>query len=134
MLFCLVGDPHKMEALLVVDQEEIEYLKQGQAVEVKLDELPAETLTGEIAEIGAEPLTVSPRHLSNKAGGELATKTDESGVERPLNTSYQVRVPLDDPEDLLRIGLRGRGRIRTEPQTLGHRLWRYITQTFNFRL
>jgi putative peptide zinc metalloprotease protein len=134
VLFCLVGDPHKMEALLVVDQEEIEYLKPGQAVEVKLDELPAETLTGEIAEIGAEPLTVSPRHLSNKAGGELATKTDESGVERPLNTSYQVRVPLDDPEDLLRIGLRGRGRIRTEPQTLGHRLWRYITQTFNFRL
>lgn len=134
VLFCLVGDPHKMEALLVVDQEEIEYLKQGQAVEVKLDELPAETLAGEIAEIGAEPLTVSPRHLSNKAGGELATKTDESGVERPLNTSYQVRVPLDDPEDLLRIGLRGRGRIHTQPQTLGHRLWRYITQTFNFRL
>ncbi len=134
VLFCLVGDPHKMEALLVVDQEDIEYLRKGQTAEVKLDELPAETLSGEIAEIGAEPLTVSPRHLSNKAGGELATKTDESGVERPLNTSYQVRVPLDDPEDLLRIGLRGRSRIQTEPQTLGHRLWRYITQTFNFRL
>ncbi|HVX64121.1 MAG TPA: hemolysin D [Pirellulales bacterium] len=134
VLFCLVGDPHKMEALLVVDQEDIEYLKKGQLVDVKLDQLPAETLHGEIVEIAAEPLSVSPRHLSNKAGGELATKTDDSGVERPLNTSYQVRVPIDDPENLLRIGLRGRGRIHSRPQTLGHRLWRYITQTFNFRL
>ena len=134
VLFCLVGDPHKMEALLVVDQEDIEYLKKGQLVDVKLDQLPAETLQGEIVEIAAEPLAVSPRHLSNKAGGELATKTDDSGVERPLNTSYQVRVPIDDPENLLRIGLRGRGRIHGRPQTLGHRLWRYITQTFNFRL
>lgn len=134
VLFCLVGDPHKMEALLVVDQEDIEYLKEGQLVDVKLDELPAETLRGEIVEIAAEPLAVSPRHLSNKAGGELATKTDESGVERPLNTSYQVRVPLEDPENVLRIGLRGRGRIHSLPQTLGHRIWRYVTQTFNFRL
>lgn len=134
VLFCLVGDPQKMEALLVVDQEDIEYLKVGQTVDVKLDELPAETLHGEISEVAHEPLTVSPRSLSNKSGGELATKTDEGGVERPLNTSYQVRVPLDDPEGLLRIGLRGRGRIHTASQTLGHRIWRYVAQTFNFRL
>jgi hypothetical protein len=123
-----------MEALLVVDQEDIEYLKLDQSVDIKLDELPGETLHGRIAEIAAEPLTVSPRSLSNKAGGELATKTDEGGVERPLNTSYQVRVPIDDPEGLLRISLRGRGRVHAVAQTLGHRLWRYVTQTFNFRL
>jgi putative peptide zinc metalloprotease protein len=134
VLFCMVGDPQKMEALLVVDQEDIEYLKLEQLVDIKLDELPGETLHGRIAEIAAEPLTVSPRSLSNKAGGELATKTDEGGVERPLNTSYQVRVPIDDPEGLLRISLRGRGRVHTVAQTLGHRLWRYVTQTFNFRL
>ncbi|HXT57221.1 MAG TPA: hemolysin D [Pirellulales bacterium] len=134
VLFCMVGDPQKMEALLVVDQEDIEYLKLEQLVDIKLDELPGETLHGRIAEIAAEPLTVSPRSLSNKAGGELATKTDEGGVERPLNTSYQVRVPIDDPEGLLRISLRGRGRVHTVARTLGHRLWRYVTQTFNFRL
>ncbi|HEV7221080.1 MAG TPA: hemolysin D, partial [Pirellulales bacterium] len=134
VLFCMVGDPRKMEALLVVDQEDIEYLKLDQSVDIKLDELPGETLHGRIAEIAAEPLTVSPRSLSNKAGGELATKTDEGGVERPLNTSYQVRVPIDDPEGLLRISLRGRGRVHAVAQTLGHRLWRYVTQTFNFRL
>lgn len=134
VLFCLIGDPQKMEALLVVDQEDIEYLQLGQTVDIKLDEAPGETLHGEISEIAHEPLTVSPRSLSNKSGGELATKTDEGGVERPLSTSYQVRVPVEDPEGLLRIGLRGRGRVHSAPQTLGHRVWRYIAQTFNFRL
>ncbi|HUY35512.1 MAG TPA: hemolysin D [Pirellulales bacterium] len=134
VMFCQVGDPSKMEALMVVDQDDIEYLATDQKVDVKLDELPSDTLRGTVAEVAKEPLRVSPRHISNKAGGELATKTDESGVERPLNTSYQVRVPLDDPDGLLRIGLRGRGRVHTRPQTLAHRLWRYVEQTFNFRL
>jgi putative peptide zinc metalloprotease protein len=134
VMFCQVGDPTEMEALMVVDQDDVEYLAAKQVVDVKLDELPTDTLTGEIAEIAKEPLRVSPRHISNKAGGELATKTDEAGVERPMSTSYQVRVPLKDPEGLLRIGLRGRGRVHALPQTLAHRLWRYVTQTFHFRL
>ena len=134
VMFCQVGDPSKMEALMVVDQDDVEYLATDQEVDIKLDELPGDTLQGMIAEIAKEPLRVSPRHISNKAGGELATKTDESGVERPMNTSYQVRVPLDDPDGLLRIGLRGRGRVHTRPRTFAHRLWRYVTQTFNFRL
>ena len=134
VFFCQVGDPRRMEANLVVDQADVEYLRLGQQVDIKLDEAPFDLLCGEITEIANEPLRVSPKSLSNKAGGELATKTDESGVERPQSISYQVRVPLDDPEGMLRIGLKGRARIHTAPRTLGHRFWRYVTQTFNFRL
>ena len=134
VFFCQVGDPRRMEANLVVDQADVEYLKLGQQVDIKLDEAPFDLLRGEITEVANEPLLVCPKPLSNKAGGELATKTDESGVERPQAISYQVRVPLDDPEGMLRIGLKGRARIHTAPRTLGHRLWRYVTQTFNFRL
>lgn len=134
VFFCQVGDPRRMEANLVVDQADVQYLRIGQEVDIKLDEAPFDLLRGEITEIANEPLRVSPKSLSNKAGGELATKTDESGVERPQAISYQVRVPLDDPEGLLKIGLKGRARIHTAPRTLGHRLWRYVTQTFNFRL
>jgi putative peptide zinc metalloprotease protein len=133
-LFVLIGDPRKMEAKLVIDQADVEFVAEGQRVDIKLDELPGETLEGEITEISPEPLKVSPKNLSNKSGGELATKTDESGMERPLSTSYQVTVPLDDPEGLLRIGLVGRGRVHAIPQTLGQRRGRYLSQTFNFRL
>jgi len=133
-LFCKVGDPAKMGAVLVIDQADIEFVRKGLTADIKLEELPGDTLTGQIDKIGLDDLKVSPRHSSNKAGGDLATKTDESGVERPLNVSYQARVPLDDPDGLLRIGLRGQAKIYAGHLTLGQRLWRYIAQTFNFRL
>jgi putative peptide zinc metalloprotease protein len=138
--FCQIGDPEKMEAQLVVEQGDIEYVRMafnkdlGPLVDVKLDELPFRNLNGRVTEVADEPLRVVLPHLGNKQGGEVATKTDESGVERPQTTSYLVRVPLDDAEGLLRIGYKGRARVHTRPRTLGHRLWRYVTQTFNFRL
>ena len=91
-------------------------------------------LRKDLQEISIPDLRISPRQLSNKSGGELSTKTDESGVERPMSISYQARVPLDDPEGVLRIGLRGRAKISAQWQTIGWRVWRYLTHTFNFRL
>ena len=35
---------------------------------------------------------------------------------------------------LLRIGLVGQAKITTAPRTLGSRLWRYLSRTFNFEL
>lgn len=134
VLLCKVGNPREMEALLVIDQADVEFLKLGQKVDVKLDELDGQILAGTITEIASESLKVAPKQLSNKGGGDLATKTDEAGVQRPLSTSYQARVPLDDPRGLLRAGLRGRGRIHAPAQSLGQRIWRYVSRTFNFRL
>ena len=136
-LFCQIGDPELMEAILVVDQADIDFIKEGQRVEIKLDELPHDLFEGQVVEIAKIDLKVSSRRLSTKGGGELATKTDPSGIERPMSTSYQVRVPLDDPGHLLRLGLRGQGKVHMgveDWQTLGQRFWRFITQTFNFRL
>lgn len=134
-LFCEVGDPRSLEALVVIEQSDIEFLRPHQTVDIKLDELPFNTLRSEVQEIATENLKVSPRHLSNKAQGELPTKTDEAGVERPITTSYQVRVfPLDDSSGLLRTGLRGRAKIYAPWESLGTRLWRWFSQTFHFRL
>jgi putative peptide zinc metalloprotease protein len=133
-LFCQVGDPQKMKATLVVDQADIDYVRAGQKVRIQLDELPGERLRGAIESIGFEPIKISPKQLSNKAGGELATKTDEAGVERPLSTSYQASVPLDDTEGILRSGLRGRAKIAAGYQTIAQRAWRYFVKTFHFRL
>ena len=91
-------------------------------------------MEGAIDEIAADELEVSPRNLSAKVGGELPTETDDTGAERPLNPSYQARVFLDDPDGLLRPGLRGTAKILTEPQSLGRRAWRLISETFNFKL
>lgn len=134
VLFCQVGDPRKLEAILVVDQADIPFVQVGQKVEIKLDELPHDVFTGQITEVSPDALKISSKRLSTKSGGELPTKTDEAGVERPMSPSYQVCVPIDDPDGMMRLGLRGRAKIYADWQTLGQRTWRLITRTFNFHL
>jgi len=134
VLFCQIGDPRKMQAVLVIDQDDIELIRENDAVDIKLDELPNRTFSSRIEEIANLDLKVTPRQLSNKTGGELITKTDESGEERPQSTSYQARAPLDNADGLMYIGLRGRAKIHVRWQTLAGRGWRYFTRTFNFKL
>ncbi len=125
-----------LEAVLVIDQADRPFVREGQAVDLKLDSHPLDTLHGSIVgELSMEDLRVVSRRMSAKAQGELATKTDPvTGVERPMSTSYQAHVPLDNPDGSLLMGFRGRARIHSEWQTLGKRCWRFLTRTFNFRL
>ena len=130
---CQIGDPRKMEAVLVVEQDDIEFIQIDQEVAIKLDALPGATFETRITDISLKPLEFTPKQLSNKSGGEVVTKTDPSGAERPQNTSYSVLAPLPD-NDLLTIGMRGRCKIHARWQTIGERTWRMITRTFNFKL
>jgi putative peptide zinc metalloprotease protein len=150
VLFCQIGDPAKFEAVLVIDQTDVEFIRAGQTVEIKLDGLPHETLRdwsggGLDAAEGRRPLTIrevaqsdlkiAPQRLSTKAQGELPTETDPTtGIERPRSTVYQASVPLDAPEGVLRTGLRGQAKIHAGWMPLGKRLWRLVSHTFNFRL
>jgi putative peptide zinc metalloprotease protein len=123
-----------LEANLIIDQDEIPFVHENDVLDIKLDELPHTTFRTKITEIANLDLQVSPKNLSNKAGGEVITETDESGLERPMNTSYQARAPINDDEGLLYLGLRGKAKIYTRWQTLAERSWRYLTRTFNFKL
>lgn len=135
VLFCQVGNPNEMEAILVIDQADVEFVAPGQQVDIKLNELPHETLTSKIVEIANLDLKVTPHRLSSKAGGEVASHVDpNSGVERPMSTSYQARVPLDDPERLMRIGLRGQAKIHTAWRPLAVQIWWFCAHAFNFRM
>ena len=142
-LICRIGDPNNLEALLVVDQADIELVDeamhdgtQPKAV-LQLDAYPGITLTSRVEEVAKVELKITPAGLSSQAGGELNTKMDATGVQRPMSTSYQARVPLDDQgelRNLLCTGLRGRAKVSTKWQSLGKRLSRYISRTFHFEL
>jgi len=134
-LFCQVGDPKRLEAVMVVDQADRNLIAKDQVVDIKLEGFPSVTLHGTVVEIAESELKVSPKRLSTKSGGELPTKTDtNTGIERPMSTSYQARAPIDDPAGQYRLGLRGQARIHTKWISLGERLWRLLTHTFNFKL
>ncbi len=133
VLLCQVGNAGELEAVLVIEQGQIEFVREGQPVEILLDELPHDILRGTIAEIASLDLKTTPLALSNKAGGELSTFTDELGMERPQEVAYQARVRLSDESGMLRPGLRGKAKIHTGTRTLAWRAQRYLSETFRFR-
>ena len=141
VLFCQIGDPRRYEAILVVDQTDADFMKgmliEGKqpAVDIKLDSLPYDTFHSRIKQVADSNLKVAPKRLSSKAGGPLATTTDpNTGVEKPRDNSYQANADIDDNEGVLRLGLRGSGRVYLEWEPLGARLWRLVQHTFRFKM
>jgi len=133
-LFCQIGNPSELEGVLVIDQSAIDFVRPEQKVEVMLDSLPGIKFPTTLNDISPEKLKESSKQLAVKAGGELETKTDERGIERPIGTVYQAKVALVDETQTLLPGMRGRARIHAAPQSLGQRTWRMIVDTFNFSL
>jgi putative peptide zinc metalloprotease protein len=134
--FCQIGDPKCLEARLVIDQGDVEFVAPGQRVKIMLTQSAEHAYVSSIELVSSEDLPVSPTHLSSLHGGPLATQMSASGVPRPLTPVFEALVPLptNDEHGLLRIGLVGRAKITTAPRTLFDRLYRYLAQTFNFEL
>jgi putative peptide zinc metalloprotease protein len=133
-LFCKIGDPGKFDAMLVVDQSDTDQVFVGQQVKMMLDELPGVTLRSRITEKSNDPMKATPKQLSNKTGGSIETKLDESGILRPVNISYEARAPMDDADNNLLSGLKGQAKIDGPWHSLGWRVWRFLQRTFHFRL
>jgi putative peptide zinc metalloprotease protein len=139
--FCQIGDPQLFEAVLVIDQADIELVtrsyqqhdSQWPKVDLKLDAYRWQTIHGQIDKVASAPMEVSPTSLSAQGGGELDTVTDrQTGLLRPISTSYQARVPLEQTDVQLRVGLTGNAKVYTGWQPLGERLARYLFRTFHF--
>lgn len=134
-LLCLVGDPRDMEAILVIDQSDIDLVHVGDSVAIKLDAYPTVVLRSMIEQIANDKLDASPASLTVSGGGEIDTRMDSNGVQRPISTQYQARSSTLQGDDLeIQMGFRGRGKISTKWQSLGFRLYRYISRTFHFEL
>jgi putative peptide zinc metalloprotease protein len=133
--FCQIGNPKWLEARLVIDQGDVELVAPGQKVEIILDQSADIVYVSHIENVATEDLKASPMRLSSLHGGSLPTKMDDSGTPRPIGLVFEAVVPLpEDKHDLLRIGLVGEAKITTAPRTLGSRLYRYFSRTFNFEL
>ena len=124
----------QLEAILAVPQEEIDFVRSGQDVEVFLAQSPGEKFAGRIDHLSAEELKVASARLSARGGGQLATRTTAEGQEKPLGVIYQASVPLDDPTGRLVSGGTGTAKIHAGWQPLAQRLWRSVCRTFRFEL
>ncbi len=127
-----IGHPNKFDAILAIDQADIDFVHVGQEVELKLDALAWKNFEGKIDEKSKRDMEVSPQAMGSMTGGGLAVYQDSAGINRPMNATYQARVSFEDPDGAVGVNYRGRARVRAGTQTLGARLWRYLARTFHF--
>ncbi|QDU98988.1 HlyD family efflux transporter periplasmic adaptor subunit [Lignipirellula cremea] len=133
-VLCEIGDPHQLEAVLIVDQVDVEQLRLGQPVRAVLDAQPSCWLRGEVVEIARQKLDATPQSLTIQAGGGVASRVDDQGIERPISACYMVRVQMEKQAGLPLPGMRGSARICTGWRTIGSRAWETLARTFHFRL
>ena len=133
-LVCRIAQPGKLEAILVIDQEQLDFVAAGQRVDLLPSSHPGRRLSGRIDHIAEQNMDTAPERLSARGGGQLASRADASGVERLLSVTYQASVPLDDPELTVVAGTTGMGRIHAGYRPLYQRLYRAACRTFHFEL
>lgn len=133
--FCEVGDPHQLEAHMILDQGDIDIIKQGNKAWVKVygtSEYTWKSTVGEVAKRNRDDI---PPELTNAGGGEIAAKQDpKTGESKPISAVYEVVIPVDNSDLALQPGLRGFAKIDGGTHTLGWWIWRMLTKTFHFTL
>lgn len=134
-LVCQVAsDGKQLEAILAIDQADIEFVTKGNQVELWMRQSPDALRTATIDLISPVEMQSVPRALSSRHGGDLASAQGPDGQDVPQSATYQVRVPLERADALIASGSTGIARIRTGNQTVGSRIWRFMCKTFRFDL
>ncbi len=60
-VLCVLGDPSKMEAIIVIDQSDIDLVKVGDEVELMLESAQLNSVTGKISRISQSEMKESPK-------------------------------------------------------------------------
>ena len=134
-LFCYVGDPARQDALLLVDQNAVEFVRPGQRVQLRFLSAPGELREGQVEEIASSRSEVVPRELTV---AQLAPVRHTSAGSAPAEVSYEVRVRLLEETASQTFGAAfyspGKARIACGTQSLAARFWRLLRNTFSAEL
>ena len=135
--FCEVGDPHHLEAHLILDQGDIDLIR----LEPPRLGQDLRRLRDTYHERGrrdrqAEPRRDPPRALERRRRRDRRPRHDpKTGQIKPLRRpSTRSIIPIDNPKLTLQPGLRGFAKIDGGTHTLGWWLWRLLNKTFNFTI
>lgn len=127
-LTCLVGNPERLTATLLVDDVDVKFLQPGQRARLRVDQLPGQVIEGEVVDISrcetddADRTKLGRADLSPLMAGMVTPGGD--------GAHYEARVKFDAPISALVIGGRGEAKVMAERITVARRLLRYFAQTF----
>jgi putative peptide zinc metalloprotease protein len=137
--FCEIGDPHHLEAHLILDQADIHLIKTSNDAWLKVHGKAETTYKSKVSEIAKRTSDEVPTELSNMAEGEVASKPDpKTGSAKPLTAVYEIIIPVENGNLELEPGLRGFAKIEGGTywyqHTLAWQLLRWWNKVFNFQL
>jgi putative peptide zinc metalloprotease protein len=127
-LVCLIGDPTRLTAVMLVDDTNIKRLQQGQKVRLRLDQLPGQIIEGELIDVARHEAQSSDQGPAN--GADLDSLYAGVMPKEHTGAVYQARVRFDARPESLIIGGRGTAKVAAERITLARLIARYLAQTF----
>lgn len=129
-LVCMVGNPSRLSAVMLVDDINVKRLHTGQPVRLRIDQLPGQVIEGEVVDVA--------RYEARVGQGEPHRQADMqalfAGALPPehIGAIYQARVEFEPRSEALVIGGRGEAKVAAERITLARLILRYLAQTFRF--
>ena len=123
---CAVGDPRRLEALAVISESDVQFLRPGQRVRLALNQLPGEVWLGRV-----ESISQSGQDLPQPIAAErlVPLQPGADGELEPVGTWYQATISLEPREDVPLVGAVGWARIAVDPQPLWLRMYRAVRGT-----
>jgi putative peptide zinc metalloprotease protein len=127
-LVCLVGDPARLAAVLLVGDTDAKRLEPGQHARLRLEQLPGVVVEGKVVEVSRHDARAAEdaEHGSNDLDPLYA------GLMAPGRSGalYKALVRFDAPLPSLVFGGRGEAKVAAERITLARRIVRYMAHTF----
>jgi putative peptide zinc metalloprotease protein len=117
--FAVVADVEQLKARLLVIDRDLQYVRPGSEVKLKLNAYPFHTFTGRVAEI--MPAAAAARPIDEQLRPER--------YGQDLTNYFSVIVTLPNPQGVLREGMTGEAKIYAPARPLvwqmGRGLWRW---------
>lgn len=131
-----------LQAVLYVDQSRRDDLLDQMEVELKLDHLPDITYVTNVTQVSPRGERTAPESLTTRFSGPLATTSDPQGKEKLASTAYRAIVELHFQHHprtaadalLMKPGMRGNARFLVANRTAWQWAYRYVRETFRFKV
>jgi putative peptide zinc metalloprotease protein len=127
-LVCLIGDPMRLTAVMLVDDTDVKRLQPAQKVRLQLDQLPGQVIEGEVIDVARHDVQDDENLAANRA--DLDSLYAGVMPEEHIGAVYQALVRFDTRPEQLVIGGRGKAKVAAERITVGRLIARYFAQTF----
>ncbi len=136
-----IAPSKKIQAVMYIDQGDRDDLQGTMEVEIKLDHLADITWLTKVSQVSLKGEVTAPEALTTRFNGPLPTKPGQQGQEQLASTAYRAIAEFHfdsettQPESLLmKPGMRGKARFIIANRTAAYWLWRYVCETFRFRV